>query len=147
MRKLVLWKGFICLTETRINANTIDNNELIGYNFFHVDSPTAAGGAGIFISNCLPIISRPDIKFHIDSVESCWIEINPVNGGEHIIIGCIYKHPGVNIYTFSQEMESILKQLNELKYKVFILGDINIDFLKYNSHSPTENYLDMLYRI
>ena len=28
---------------------------------------------------------------------------------------------------------------------MFILGDMNIDFLKYNTHSGTEVYLDMLY--
>jgi endonuclease/exonuclease/phosphatase family metal-dependent hydrolase len=28
---------------------------------------------------------------------------------------------------------------------VVLLGDVNIDFLKYNSHQPTERYLDMLY--
>ena len=31
------------------------------------------------------------------------------------------------------------------KYEVFILGDMNIDFLKYNIHANTEQYLDMLY--
>lgn len=31
------------------------------------------------------------------------------------------------------------------KYQVFILADINIDFLKRNTHSLTEDYLEMLY--
>ena len=31
------------------------------------------------------------------------------------------------------------------KLKVYILGDINIDFLKCNGHSPTEDHLEMLY--
>ena len=31
------------------------------------------------------------------------------------------------------------------KYEIYILGDMNIDFLKYTTHLQTEDYLDMLY--
>ena len=38
-----------------------------------------------------------------------------------------------------------MKNLNQKKYEVSILGDMNIDFLKCNSLSLTEDYLEMLY--
>lgn len=31
------------------------------------------------------------------------------------------------------------------RYQLYILGDMNIDFLKYNYHTQTEEYLDMLH--
>ena len=31
------------------------------------------------------------------------------------------------------------------RYQLYILGDMNIDFLKYNHHTQTEEYLDMLH--
>ena len=37
----------IAVTETKLNVNTIHNIEIPGYNFYHVDSATAAGGAGV----------------------------------------------------------------------------------------------------
>ena len=43
-------------------------------------------------------------------------------------------------------MKEILKRLNEQKYQVFIMGDIKIDFLKFNLHNPIKEYLDMLYK-
>ena len=46
-------------------------------NFTNVDSMTAAGGAGIYVCNSLKVIERPDIKFSMDLVESCWVEIEP----------------------------------------------------------------------
>ena len=38
-----------------------------------------------------------------------------------------------------------VKQLKNNKHEVFILGDMNGDFLKYSTHADTEEYLDMLY--
>ena len=38
-----------------------------------------------------------------------------------------------------------MKLFNPNKYQLYILGDMNIDFLKCDSHPPTEAYLDMLY--
>ena len=34
-----------------------------------------AGGAGLYINNDLQCIHRPDIKFSMPLVESCWSEI------------------------------------------------------------------------
>lgn len=35
----------IAVTETKLNENTLINIDMHGYNFYHVDSLTAAGGA------------------------------------------------------------------------------------------------------
>ena len=78
-------------------------------------------------------------------VESCWIEIDPCNNKAHIIVGCLYRHPSANIEDFTSKLDVLLKNLNQEKYEVSILGDMNIDFLKCNSLSLTEDYLEMLY--
>ena len=80
----------------------------------------------------------------MDLVESTWIELDTQNRNK-IIIGCVYKHPSANLNEFHSEMESIMKQFNDNKKQVFILGDINIDLLKYNIHTPTEDYVDMVF--
>ena len=63
------------MTETKLNNNTVTNIDLPGYKFYHVDSMTAAGGVGIYVCNSLKVIERLDIKFSMDLVESCWVEI------------------------------------------------------------------------
>ena len=60
-----------------------------GYNFYHVDSMTAAGGAGIYVGRNLKVIERPDIKISMDLVESCWVAIEPSINKKKIVIGCI----------------------------------------------------------
>lgn len=103
------------------------------------------GGAAIYISKSLKSIPRPDIKFDMQLVESCWAEIDPCNGKAHVLIGCIYRHPSANIEEFTSQFDELIKRFNQNKYQLYILGDMNIDFLKYNIHSQTNDYLDMLY--
>ena len=56
--------------------------------------------------------------------------------------GCIYKHPTCNLEQFRSQLSNIIKILNPSRHEIYILGDINIDFLKYNHHSQTEEFLD-----
>ena len=67
------------ITETKLGEKSISNVNIKGYNFFHTDSPTNAGGAALYtlcIANNLKAVPRPDIKFDIALVESCWAEID-----------------------------------------------------------------------
>ena len=75
-------------------------------------------------------------------VESCWVD--PGNGKAPILIGSIYGHPGANIEEFTKQVHDLIKKLQN-RYQLYILGDMNIDFLKYNHHAQTEEYLDMLH--
>ena len=60
--------------------------------------------------------------------------------------GCIYKHPTANVEEFTLKFDEFLNKLNPNKYDMYIMGDINIDLLKYHSHQQqTERYLDMIF--
>ena len=119
--------------------------DLLNYELYHTDSLTSAGGAAIYTTKTLKSIPRPDIKFNsMQLVESCWVEINPCNGKSPILIGSIYRHPGANIEEFAKQLDDLIKKVQNT-YQLYILGDMNIDFLKYNSHALTEEYLDMLH--
>ena len=154
-KKIDILKEFICslhqqpsvigITETKLNKNSVTNIELKGYKLFHTDSITDAGGAAIYVSKDLKYIPRKDIKFRTQLVESSWIEIDPSNGKPHIIIGCVYRHPNANLIEFTSELQDIMQDLNQSKYQTFIMGDVNIDFLKFCDNIQTEEYLDMIY--
>ena len=65
-----------------------------------------AGGAALYVSNNLNAIHRPDIKFDMQQVESCWIELE--TNSNPIIIGCVYRHPHANVEEFSTQMDDII---------------------------------------
>ena len=60
------------------------------------------------------------------------------------MIGCVYWHPSNDRQHFLETLREQLDNLNNKGKEVFILGDINVDFLKYNDDNQTSEYLDML---
>ena len=99
----------IAVSETKLNSKTVINIDIPRYQFFHTDrSETAAGGAGLYVSNNLHALCRPDINFKMPLVESCWCEIISGKNKPNIIVGCIYKHPTANLSDFTLELEAII---------------------------------------
>ena len=94
----------LAIIETRLSANSVCNVDLLNYELYHTDSSTLAGGAAIYITKIFKSVPRPDIKFNMQLVESCWVEIDPCNGKAHILIGCIYRHPGANKEEFTKQL-------------------------------------------
>ena len=64
----------------------------------------------------------------------------------NIIFRCIHRHPDNNTDHFNTNYRrSLLQKLSEESSKnVFLLGDFNIDFLKFNSCNSICNFLDEL---
>ena len=58
--------NIIAISETRLNENSVSNIELPHYYFFHHDSPTAAGGAGLYVSKNLKSIPRSDVQLGVE---------------------------------------------------------------------------------
>ena len=119
------------ISETKLNENSVDNIDLLGYNFYQTDSNTNAGGVGMYVSKDLVVIPQPDIDFHSDYTESCWIEIDSGFSKKHLLIGCTHRHPGGNIDKFTTDLEELFDKNNlHNHYDIYIIGDINIEFFQ-----------------
>ena len=46
-------RDVLAVTETKLNEKTVSNVDILGYNFYHVDLLTAAGGTGIYVNQKL----------------------------------------------------------------------------------------------
>jgi len=64
---------------------------------------------------------------------------------KNIVIGCVYRHLKSDRSLFYETLKKQSESLNSKGKEVLILGDINIDFLKYNKDAQTSAYLDMLF--
>ena len=64
-------------------------------------------------------------------VESVWAEIATPKNQKPILVGSIYKHPGANLSMFNGKLDETMKLFSPNKYQLYILGDMNIDFFKY----------------
>ena len=93
----------------------------------------------------MPYKPRPDLNIYIaNQLESTFIEIiNPKKS--NIVIGCLYKHPNMDVLDFKNNyLSQIFEIVSKDRKQVFLLGDFNINLLNYNDHQRTNYFLDSL---
>ena len=133
----------ICVSETWLN--TINENlfNIPGYKFESCARPKKlGGGVGIFINSVFEFNRISDFSFIDDNIECLFVEII-IQSGQNIIIGCIYRPPSGDINIFNTKLYHILENIcNNSNKHIFLLGDYNINLLKYQSHEPTASFLN-----
>ena len=60
----------------------------------------------------------------------------------NVIVGCIYRHPHIDLNEFNDYyLNNLLDKLSKENKTVFLLGDFNIDLLNYNQHSLPQFFI------
>ena len=86
----------------------------------------------------------------INGCEDIWVEIktkvkNLKNersaAFKKLVVGAIYRHPGPHYVKFIEALEKNFVLLSRKNTKVIILGDINIDLMKFNVASKVTEYV------
>jgi hypothetical protein len=110
------------------------------------DSPR--GGVGIFIKDHINYKIRDDISVFIPHVfESIFLEISN-RSTKNEIVGIIYRpntEPHADMDIFESTLCEIMHIINKEEKQCIIIGDINIDLLKFETHPKTETYLDNIF--
>jgi len=139
----------IMITETKLkkNVNPKISINIPNYHLFHTPTEAAKGGSLIYISNKLISKPRKDLEIYESmKVESTFSEIIVPNG-KNIIVGCVYKHHTIDPKEFENLFLPVLRKANKEKKPVLISGDFNIDLLKLNTDTFTNEYFDKLTNI
>ena len=138
----------LAITETRIkkDSSTPINLQLSNYSIEHTPTESSAGGTLLYINKRLSYQLRNDLRIYFESkIESTFIEII-CSKSANVIVGCIYKHPTLPINDFTNDFISPLLQKlqKESSKRIFLLGDFNIDLLKYEISDSVNNFIDTL---
>lgn len=134
----------IALTETWLDPEIARLVSLECYKFEHKSRECGkkGGGVGFLISENIQYemleISTPKIM----SFEYLAIKIS-LDKLKNLHIMCIYRPPGLSIEHFTSELEQLLVK-NFQNKNLIIVGDINIDLLKIDSHEPSANFNNMM---
>ena len=149
-RKCDVIPTIIAITETKHNSSTA-LPEMTGYDFENINSCTSAGGVGIFILKKFDYSIRNDLKLGVRECEDIWVEIklnensdNKKKKSQCIIVGLIYRHPKPQYAEFSDALEKNLTTLSQKNSKTIIVGDLNIDLMKFNSERKITDYVDLI---
>ena len=117
----------------------------MGYVFKHTPTNTLCGGAGLYIRETYNFEVIRSLSKSIDDVsESLFLEIKR-EGQKNVIIGCIYRHHSP-IPKFTEAFfENALDYMTRHSSKISsIMGDFNVDLVKYSSDLNTSIFYDLL---
>ena len=94
----------------------------------------------LYIGNYLSYKPRNDFCIY-KTAESESIFIELINTKKsNVIIGANYGHPNMDL----DESNLLLDKISKENKSIFLLGDFNVDLLKYDHHAPTNEFLDSL---
>lgn len=144
----------IAVQETWQLPNT-DMFMLDGYNSFFKtrNNNVQGGGVGLYVKDTIKATVIPELSVFTEKVfESIFVHLE-LPSGKKIIVSSIYrpnsKHPRLSPNDqFDHSMDifsNILSQLSEKKLESYLLGDFNIDLLKYDSHIKTNEYINNMF--
>ena len=101
-----------------------------------------------FVKDTINFKIRDDLSVFIPHIfESIFIEIIP-KFGKHTIIGVVYRpnsFPRADIDIFNSTLLEVLEHVTSENKIGILMGDMNIDLLKYGSHDKTDNYIDGIF--
>ena len=136
----------IGLTETKLkeNLDQLTVNDLRGYDFLSQPSLSNTGGVRFFTLNVLKYTVRSDLSSPIkDDFETLWVEFEN-KSYRNMICGVVYRHPNGNINCLVDHINKNIGIINEEHKYCAIMGDFNIDLLKFEPHPDTDNFLNYL---
>ena len=138
----------IGITETKIKCkNPVIDTNINGYKYYSTPTEADKGGAILHIKeecNVKPLPKLDKIIYKPKHLESVFIEICNKNK-KNTIIGCIYRHPLMDLHEFNEDyFDVLMEKLASEDKKVFLMGDFNIDLLKVDIDTPTANFFDTI---
>ena len=64
---------------------------------------------------------------------------------KNIIIGTIYRPPNCDAQLFVSKLDELLNKFFKENKTSYLMGDFNIDLLKYQEHNLTSDFLDTMF--
>ena len=142
------------LSNCRINFDIIGitsqkalpNIDIPNYNIEHCPTEGPNGSALIYGKNDIIYKVRNDLKlYQSEKSESVFTEIYKSNNRD-IIVRCVYRRPSMAVNEFNSLFLNTLSEilLSEKIKEIVLLGDFNIDLLKYEKDHNTADFLDQM---
>lgn len=137
--------SIIALTETWLKNEETSMYNIPGYSAEHQNRDSKnGGGICLFIDENLKYVRKDNLSINDStSLESLFIEI--INEKtRNFVVGAVYRPPNNKYVDFELALNRILSQLDRRNKPCYILGDFNIDLLKYNQCNLSNQFFNLL---
>ena len=127
------------------------NYSIQGYHYIEFntrdDADDGHGGVGIYVNSDMSYCRRDNLSIFIPHViETLFIEVK-LNETKSVILGVIYRpntQPRVDIDVFTTKLADITAKINNENKESYIMGDFNIDLLKFQKHDKTKYFIESM---
>ena len=140
--------SILAFSETWLKPHNEHCYGVNGYNAEHNSRLNkASGGVSLFIKKGIEYNKCSDLQFTTTTMESLFIEIDKevFRSSNKIIIGVVYRPPNTDVDEFSDHMSNIVSILKTERKCCYLLGDFNLNLLNADTHSPTQEFSDLMY--
>ena len=140
--------SILAFSETWLKPHNEHCYGVNGYNAEHNSRLNkAGGGVSLFIKKGIEYNKRSDLQFTTTTMESLFNEIDKevFRSSNNIIIGVVYRPPNTDVDEFSDHMSNIVSILKTERKSCYLLGDFNLNLLNADTHSPTQEFIDLMY--
>ena len=115
--------------ETRLNNDIEHLYDIPLYTKFCNNHSRNSGGLALYLLDTYDGNVRLDLMYQEESIESLFVEI-----GCDFVVGVVYGRPNKNPGEFLEKFHDILERLKVERRKCYIMGDINLDLLKWETN-------------
>ena len=130
--------SIIALSETKLSADTEDLYYIDGYNSFFNSKSSNSGGLALFIKSVLHPKPYKNGNLQLNHLESICVTV--MLGADPVNICLVYRRPSSNVASFLEEYNELQRKIN--KHKCIIVGDVNLDLLKYEKSGCVRSFVE-----
>eukprot|EP00794_Sanderia_malayensis_P006429 gene6429-7160_t len=133
-------KVILTLSETHKTSTNSELFKLPGFQFICKDRANGeGGGVAMYLSDDIKWKRRVDLEK--EEIECIWVEVELFKA-KNVLVGCIYRPPDTSNYLrkdFNKLLNDMLTKVNLISVGIFLLGDINVNFLTNANHKEIKS--------
>ena len=130
------------MSETHIASVNSELFQISGFKFVQKNRIAGeGGGVAMYFSDDLKWKRRTDLE--TDEIECIWMEVD-IFKSKSFLVGYIYRPPDSSSYLrkdFNKNLNEMLTKVNNLSMEMFLLGDINVNYLVKSCHKEIKELL------
>ena len=105
------------------------------------------GGVCLYLRESINYTLRSDLDIMDDCLETKFVEIgrDVFGTSQDLVVGVIYRPPNTDLKQFNEKFVDLLCKIRSDNKLVYLMGDYNINLLSAETHSPTSEFLELMF--
>ena len=130
-------------SKKQIDCGFLVNVNISADTMHSTPTKSSAGGVALYVKSSLDYKPREDLSVCKDEFEMVGIEILS-SESKSILCCCVDRHPNTDPQESVNYLDNLLQKLGKENKHIFLMGDLNLNLLNYESHSDTNDFINTM---